>query len=95
MQTPTPTTINTDLLQALISLDPLIERIRSIDSGTGIWEHTKKVTDKARAAVVEALFEEVLEELIYAHTLIRDQTQFLDARAGKRRDAIVRAGGSL
>ena len=72
MQTPTPATtaINAQLLQALISLEPLLERIRSNDSGSDRWEQTKQITDQARAAVQAAMHQDVLEELIYAHKII-------------------------
>lgn len=104
MQTPNPTTVNANLLHALVSLGPLIERMRSNDSGSDRWEDTKRITDQARDAVIAAQFQEVLIELIYAHRIIANalnlmttdqKTQWTHCNSGLIETGITRANERL
>lgn len=80
MQTiPYPRSTGDLLLQSLIALDPLVERIRSLDSGSDRWEDTKQITDQARIAIQAAIHQDVLEELIYAHKIIIAALSVMDA----------------
>jgi len=77
--TPATTAINSQLLQSLIALGPLIDRMCSNDSGTDRWESTKQVADQARAAVHAAMHLDVLEELICAHKIIANALKIMSA----------------
>lgn len=92
--TPAATAINIQLLQALVTLDPLVGRIRSNDSGSDRWEETKRITDQARAAIQAAIHQDVLEELRYAHKIIMAALSVMDVKT-KSQFAIATANAGV